>query len=119
MVARALVGLQRSAEMICVYVDAKILPATLPVERGRLWGLRLLRYEGTRARSETSSSRMGRLPTARVQPRLLLHVIETLQQSPGFHGWKRNCWCSDAGWVARHSLSKAFSATRTLMVLNP
>src|SRR5208337_683800 len=52
----------------------------------------------------------GRLPNAReVEERLLTHVIETLQQSPGIHRIEAQLLAHDAGEVARPFLEQGFS----------
>src|ERR1022692_4771768 len=90
-----------SAEMILRYMDAKILPGYAAIERGSIFGYYFFVYEQSKgvigdlfvretvresARdSGRDSGRDGdRNPGRReVEERLLTHVIETLQQSPG------------------------------------
>ena len=76
-----------SAEMILRYVDAKILPGYAAVDRGRVFGYSFFVYEGSKGViGDLYVTNGSRLPDAReVELRLLTHVIETLQQSPGIH----------------------------------
>src|ERR1039457_1142954 len=76
-----------SAEMILRYVDAKILPGYAAVDRGRVFGYSFFVYEGSKGViGDLYVTNGNRLPDARqVELRLLTHVIETLQQSPGIH----------------------------------
>src|ERR1700688_3675606 len=76
-----------SAEMILRYVDAKILPGYAAIERGRIFGYSFFVYEGSKGVvGDLFVSNGGRVQNAReVEVKLLTHVIETLQQSPGIH----------------------------------
>ena len=76
-----------SAEMILRYVDAKILPGYAAVDRGRVFGYSFFVYEGSKGViGDLYVTNGDRLPDSRqVELRLLTHVIETLQQSPGIH----------------------------------
>lgn len=72
-----------SAEMILRYLDSKILPGYAAVDEGRVVGYSFFVYEG-------SKGVVGDMFTAtHSQPdlteRLLNHVTETLQNSPGIH----------------------------------
>lgn len=74
-----------SADMILRYVDARILPGYAAVERGRLHGYSFFVYEGGKgvigdlfvARESTNGHGHA------IETRLITHVVETLQQSPG------------------------------------
>src|SRR5580704_18925206 len=76
-----------STEMILRYVDAKILPGYAAVDRGRVFGYSFFVYEGNKGViGDLYVTNGTRLPNAReVELKLLTHVIETLQQSPGIH----------------------------------
>src|SRR5436309_15850307 len=72
---------QSSAEMILRYLDSKILPGYAAVDEGRVVGYSFFVYEG-------SKGVVGDMYTAaHAEPglgeRLLNHVAETLQHSPG------------------------------------
>jgi hypothetical protein len=77
-----------SAEMILRYVDAKILPGYAAVDRGRVFGYSFFVYEGSKGViGDLYVINGNRLPNAcEVELKLLTHVIETLQQSPGIGG---------------------------------
>src|SRR6202023_1845094 len=90
-----------SAEMILRYVDAKILPGYAAIERGRIVGYSFFVYEGSKGViGDLFVANGGRLPDAQeVELRLLTHVIETLQQSPGIHRVKTQVLGPHAGAV--------------------
>jgi GNAT superfamily N-acetyltransferase len=78
-----------SAEMILRYVDSKILPGYAAVENGRVGGYAFFVYEGSKGvvgdlYADQTIRLAGEGPNA-VERLLAVHVIETLQQSPGIH----------------------------------
>jgi hypothetical protein len=109
-----------SAEMILRYVDAKILPGYAAIERGRIFGYSFFVYEGSKGVvGDLFVANGSRLPNAReVEIKLLTHVIETLQQSPGIHRVEAQLLAHDAGSVARPFLDQGFQRhPRLFMVL--
>ena len=100
-----------SAEMIMRYMDAKILPGYAAIERGSIFGYSFFVYEQSKGvigdlfvRSE------GQTPDRHeVEERLLTHVIETLQQSPGIHRVEAQLLAQKTGEVARPFLQQGFS----------
>jgi ribosomal protein S18 acetylase RimI-like enzyme len=109
-----------SAEMILRYVDAKILPGYAAIERGRIFGYSFFVYEGSKGViGDLFVANGNRLPNAReVELRLVRHVIETLQQSPGIHRVEAQLLAHDAGSVARPFLDQGFQRhSRLFMVL--
>src|SRR5262250_1654294 len=76
-----------SAEMILRYMDARILPGYAAVSRGRVFGYSFFVYENSKGVigdlfvSDTPNGD----DRQHVEGRLLMHVIEHLQQSPGIH----------------------------------
>ena len=92
-----------SAEMILRYVDAKILPGYAAVDRGRVFGYSFFVYEGSKGViGDLYVTNGNRLPDAReVELRLLTHVIETLQQSPGIHRVEAQLLAHEANAVSR------------------
>jgi ribosomal protein S18 acetylase RimI-like enzyme len=109
-----------SAEMILRYVDAKILPGYAAVDRGRLFGYSFFVYEGNKGViGDLFVADGSRLPDARqVELRLLTHVIETLQQSPGIHRVEAQLLAHDANAVSRPFLETGFQRhPRLFMVL--
>jgi len=110
-----------SAEMILRYVEAKILPGYAAVDRGRVFGYSFFVYEGSKGViGDLYVTNGTRLPEARaVELRLLTHVIETLQQSPGIHRVEAQLLAHDANAVSRPFLDTGFQRhPRLFMVLN-
>ena len=109
-----------SADMILRYVDAKILPGYAAVDRGRVFGYSFFVYEGNKGViGDLYVTNGNRLPDARqVEIRLLTHVIETLQQSPGIHRVEAQLLAHDANAVSRPFLDTGFQRhPRLFMVL--
>ena len=99
-----------SAEMILRYVDAKILPGYAAIDRGRIFGYSFFVYEGSKGVvGDLFVANGGRLANPReVELKLLTHVIETLQQSPGIHRVEAQLLAHEAGSVARPFLDQGF-----------
>ena len=109
-----------SAEMILRYVDAKILPGYAAVDRGRVFGYSFFVYEGSKGViGDLYVINGNRLPNAReVELKLLTHVIETLQQSPGIHRVEAQLLAHEANIVSRPFLDTGFQRhPRLFMVL--
>lgn len=109
-----------SAEMILRYVDAKILPGYAAIERKKVWGYAFFVYEG-------SKGVIGDLfvgngpgePGHELEQRLLTHVIETLQQSPGIHRVEAQLLVHDSGVVAAPFLRQGFHRHPRLFMVLP
>ena len=108
-----------SAEMILRYVDAKILPGYAAVERGRVFGYSFFVYEGSKGViGDLYVTNGTRLPNAReVEMKLLTHVIETLQQSPGIHRVEAQLLAHEANVVARPFLDTGFQRHPRLFMM--
>ena len=108
-----------SAEMILRYVDAKILPGYAAIDRGRIFGYSFFVYEGSKGVvGDLYVANEGRLSNAReVEVKLLTHVIETLQQSPGIHRVEAQLLAHEAGSVARPFLDQGFQRHPRLFML--
>jgi ribosomal protein S18 acetylase RimI-like enzyme len=109
-----------SAEMILRYMDAKFLPGYAAVSRGKVFGYAFFVYESSKGvigdlfvtNSENGGSR------TEVERRLLIHVIETLQQSPGIHRIEAQLLAHEAGSAAQPFVTQGFSRhTRLFMTL--
>src|SRR5277367_5240481 len=104
-----------SAEMILRYMDAKILPGYAAIERGSIFGYSFFVYEQSKGvigdLFVRDSGRDGDRTSDRreVEERLLTHVIETLQQSPGIHRVEAQLLAHHTGEVARPFLQQGFS----------
>jgi ribosomal protein S18 acetylase RimI-like enzyme len=103
-----------SAEMILRYMDAKILPGYAAIDRGSIFGYSFFVYEhnkGVIGDLFVHDAGGGRSEITRneVEERLLTHVIETLQQSPGIHRVEAQLLAHESGEVARPFLQQGFS----------
>jgi ribosomal protein S18 acetylase RimI-like enzyme len=110
-----------SSEMILRYVDAKILPGYAAVERGRIIGYAFFVYEGSKGViGDLFVANGGRLSDPHeVESRVLLHVIETLQQSPGIHRVEAQLLLHPAGAVARPFVEQGFQRHQRLFMVLP
>ena len=110
-----------SADMILRYVDAKILPGYAAVDRGRVFGYSFFVYEGSKGViGDLYVTNGNRLPNAReVELKLLTHVIETLQQSPGIHRVEAQLLAHEAKVVARPFLETGFQRHPRLFMVLP
>src|ERR1700721_1060368 len=112
-----------SAEMILRYMDAKILPGYAAIDRGSFFGYSFFVYEqnkgvcgGLFVRDSIRNSGPG--GRHEVEERLLTHVIETLQQSPGVHRVEAQLLAHEANAVSRPFLDTGFQRhPRLFMVL--
>ena len=95
-----------SAEMILRYLDARILPGYAAVEEGSLAGYAFFVYEGSKGIIGDLFVRGTAAPVTTngaesLGERLLGHVIETLQNSPGIHRIEAQLLPHPAGALAR------------------
>jgi len=113
-----------SAEMILRYMDAKFLPGYAAVSRGKVFGYSFFVYEnnkGVIGDLFVRETENGTQDTSReqVERRLLLHVIETLQQSPGIHRIEAQLLAHEAGAAAKPFLDQGFSRHARLFMTFP
>jgi ribosomal protein S18 acetylase RimI-like enzyme len=110
-----------SAEMILRYVDAKILPGYAALHRGRILGYSFFVYEGSKGviGDLFSNNGMPSESSHEIESRLLMHVIETLQQSPGVHRIEAQLLLHQAGAVARPFVEQAFQRHARLFMTLP
>jgi ribosomal protein S18 acetylase RimI-like enzyme len=101
----------QSAEMILRYMEAKILPGYAAIERGSIFGYSFFVYEQSKGVIGDLFVRDGgrALNRLEVEERLLTHVIETLQQSPGIHRVEAQLLPHETGEVAGPFLAQGFS----------
>ena len=101
----------QSAEMILRYMEAKILPGYAAIERGSIFGYSFFVYEQSKGVIGDLFVHDGARSANRVEveERLLTHVIETLQQSPGIHRVEAQLLPHETGEVARPFLAQGFS----------
>jgi ribosomal protein S18 acetylase RimI-like enzyme len=99
-----------SADMILRYVDARILPGYAAVERGRLHGYSFFVYESGKGvigdLFVASESVNG--GSHAVENRLITHVVETLQQSPGVRRIEAQLLVHKTGAVSRPFTEQGF-----------
>ena len=100
-----------SAEMILRYMDAKILPGYAAIERGSIYGYSFFVYEQSKGVIGDLFVRDGGRDSERheVEKRLLTHVIETLQQSPGIHRVEAQLLAHQTGEVSSPFVQQGFS----------
>jgi ribosomal protein S18 acetylase RimI-like enzyme len=110
-----------SADMILRYVDAKILPGYAAIDRGRIFGYAFFVYEGSKGViGDLFVANAGRLPNPHeVESQLLVHVIETLQQSPGIHRVEAQLLVHETGVVARPFVEQGFQRHARLFMTLP
>ncbi len=110
-----------SAEMILRYVDAKILPGYAAIDRGRIFGYSFFVYEGSKGViGDLFVSNGSRATTPQeAEARLLTHVIETLQQSPGIHRVEAQLLLHETDAVSRPFTDQGFHRHRRLFMALP
>jgi len=110
-----------SAEMILRYMDAKFLPGYAAVSRGKVFGYAFFVYEsnkGVIGDLFVSDSGNG-VSRQDVETRLLTHVIETLQQSPGIHRIEAQLLAHATGEASQPFISQGFSQHARLFMTLP
>ena len=110
-----------SAEMILRYMDAKFLPGYAAVSRGKVFGYAFFVYEGNKGVIGDLFVREGDngINRQEVENRLLTHVIETLQQSPGIHRVEAQLLAHEAGVAAPPFVSQGFGRHARLFMVLP
>ncbi|HEY6184061.1 MAG TPA: N-acetyltransferase [Terriglobales bacterium] len=109
-----------SAAMILRYIDAKILPGYAAVERGQVFGYSFFVYESSKGViGDLYVANGGRTEnTQQIEERLLTHVIETLQQSPGIQRIEAQLLMHLTGDVSRPFVNQGFQRhARVFMTL--
>jgi ribosomal protein S18 acetylase RimI-like enzyme len=112
-----------SAEMILRYIDSKILPGYAAVENGRVGGYAFFVYEGSKGvvgdlYADQTIHLPGEPPNA-VERLLALHVIETLQQSPGIHRIEAQLLPHDSGVLSDTFCDEGFRQFPRLFMALP
>ena len=105
-----------SAEMIFRYVDAKILPGYAAIERGSVVGYSFFVYEGSKGVIGDLFVSPKRADAREIEIRMLGHVIETLQESPGVHRVEAQLLTHSSGELAAPFLSTGFQRYRRLFL---
>ena len=110
-----------SADMILRYADTKILPGYAAIERGSLCGYAFFVYEGSKGVvGDLFVANGGKLANPHeVESQLLVHVIETLQQSPGIHRVEAQLLLHESGEVAASFTGQGFQRHERLFMVLP
>jgi ribosomal protein S18 acetylase RimI-like enzyme len=110
-----------SAEMILRYMDAKFLPGYAAVSRGQVFGYSFFVYENNKGVIGDLFVRDGENGADRheVERRLLTHVIETLQQSPGVHRIEAQLLAHETGAASKPFVDQGFSQHARLFMALP
>lgn len=110
-----------SVEMILRYVDSRILPGYAAVERGRILGYAFFVYEGNKGVIGDLYVTDGRDDDERraIESRLLDHVVETLQQSPGIHRIEAQLLAHETGAFAELFGEQGFKQHPRLFMVLP
>ena len=97
---------QSSAEMILRYLDSKILPGYAAVDDGRTLGYSFFVYEGSKG--VVGDMFTSARAEAGLGERLLNHVTETLQNSPGVHRIEAQLLLHDSGTTSAPFVRRGF-----------
>lgn len=111
-----------SADMILRYIDSKILPGYAAVENGRVGGYAFFVYEGGKGViGDLYADQSIQLPPGKgtVEGLLALHVIETLQQSPGIHRIEAQLLPHESGTLSQAFVQERFRRFPRLFMAVP
>jgi ribosomal protein S18 acetylase RimI-like enzyme len=110
-----------SAEMILRYMDAKFLPGYAAVSRGKVFGYSFFVYESNKGviGDLFVSEDANGMNRQEVETRLLTHVIETLQQSPGIHRIEAQLLAHETGAASQPFVAQGFSRHERLFMTLP
>jgi ribosomal protein S18 acetylase RimI-like enzyme len=109
-----------SAEMILRYIDSKILPGYAAVQDGRVGGYAFFVYEGSKGVvGDLYADQSIRIQGDTVERLLAVHVIETLQQSPGIHRIEAQLLPHPSGAVTEPFVQEGFREFQRLFMVLP
>ena len=109
-----------SAEMILRYIDSKILPGYAAVEDGHIGGYAFFVYEGSKGViGDLYADDSIRIPGDTVENRLAVHVINTLQQSPGIQRIEAQLLPHESGVLSEPFLAEGFRQYPRLFMTLP
>ncbi len=109
-----------SAEMILRYIDSKILPGYAAVENGVVRGYAFFVYEGSKGVIGDLYADAGlQVDGDTVERRLAVHVIDTLQRSPGVHRIEAQLLPHDSGVLSPPFLAEGFRQFPRLFMVLP
>jgi len=101
---------QSSTELLLQYLDSRILPGFVALDRGRICGFAFCVYEGHKAvvgDAYAVSSDPGHALS--ITKTLLRHLLQLLQHSPGIHRVESQLLLYDAGSIDETFLNAGFS----------
>jgi ribosomal protein S18 acetylase RimI-like enzyme len=103
--------------MVLRYIDSKILPGYVAIENGKIVGYSFFVYEGSKGVIGDMFVYSGDMHRdIAVRTRLLTHVIETLQQTPGVQRLEAQLLIHDTGVLAPSFLSEGFRLHQRLFM---
>jgi len=109
-----------SAEMILRYIDSKILPGYAAVENGTVRGYAFFVYEGSKGViGDLFAARGLTINGESVEQRLAVHVIDTLQRSPGIHRIEAQLLPHDSGVLSPPFIAEGFRQFPRLFMVLP
>lgn len=110
-----------SAEMILRYMDAKFLPGYAAVSRGKVFGYSFFVYESNKGVIGDLFVSEGENGVSKpdVEQRLLTHVIETLQQSPGIQRIEAQLLAHETGAASQAFVQQGFNRHARLFMSLP
>lgn len=109
-----------SAEMILRYIDSKILPGYAAVDGGRIGGYAFFVYEGSKGViGDLYADNTIQIPGDTVERRLAVHVIDTLQRSPGIHRIEAQLLPHESGAISPPFLAEGFRQFPRLFMALP
>ncbi len=108
---------QSSAEMILRYLDSKILPGYAAVDDGKVVGYSFFVYEGSKGVVGDMFAAAHSQPD--LSERLLNHVTETLQNSPGIHRIEAQLLLHDTGSTVAPFVHRGFRRFSRLFMALP
>jgi ribosomal protein S18 acetylase RimI-like enzyme len=109
-----------SAEMILRYIDSKILPGYAAVEDNHIGGYAFFVYEGSKGViGDLYADDSIRIPGDTVEHRLAVHVINTLQQSPGIQRIEAQLLPHESGVLSGPFLAEGFRQFPRLFMTLP
>jgi hypothetical protein len=104
-----------SAEMILRYMDAKILPGYAAIERGSLFGYSFFVYEqskGVIGDLFVRDAADGARSVTRWKNACLPTSSRRCNSRPASIAWRRSCWRTNTGEVARPFLQRVSAGIR-------
>jgi ribosomal protein S18 acetylase RimI-like enzyme len=106
-----------SAEMILRYVDSKILPGYAAIENGEIVGYAFFVYEGNKGVIGDLFAYSDDPEHARIiRTRLLKHVFETMQQTPGIHRIEAQLLVHESGTLAAPFKEEGFRSFQRIFM---